>query len=307
MTGTSSLNTLRVVGALVAVLATGPSLHAQLSNPAFLFREDALDWRVWEAPLAGHRDELLTKLGICDNRLVREQLHLVDFTGDGLVDLVYSGAIHYCDAGGNEGTVTFLYHNRAGKLIQIAHLQGEITRLLRPLPGQPVTVEVTDRGCCGNLYVMRALHVPGWKGDSLTYQESTTLQYTQDTDLPKRYFPAPRPFRVSQERYKLRVAPQVDDTTSNALGDATGNTVEVYGRGAAGLALADTTDATGRTWWFVLMDAATPPRPQRPGGTATRGYHAGWMSSRFLEPIDPKPTRPAKTHWPIPHPDSTTY
>lgn len=72
--------------------------------------------------------------------------------------------------------------------------------------------------------------------------------------------------------------------------DERGNVMAEYGRGARGTALAERTDSTGRVWWFVRMDGATPPRdahisaPEDHAGRVLPTDRLGWMSSRFLAP-----------------------
>jgi hypothetical protein len=56
-----------------------------------------------------------------------------------------------------------------------------------------------------------------------------------------------------------------------------------------GIAMAERADSTGRLWWFVRMEPATPPRDAQSQSPEHDGHpvpaeRLGWMSSRFLIP-----------------------
>ena len=116
-----------------------------------------------------------------------------------------------------------------------------------------------------------------------------------EMEIPTRFMAAPRRFTVANDGYLLRGSPRVQDAKAGEFPEwyeweERGNVMAEYGRGARGTAMAERTDSTGRVWWFVRMDGATPPRAAQidaPVDHADRVLpidRLGWMSSRFLTP-----------------------
>jgi hypothetical protein len=79
----------------------------------------------------------------------------------------------------------------------------------------------------------------------------------------------------------------VDDTSDYIPDFYQGNLQAKYPAGATGIALAEQADATGRVWWFVVMQSMPIDEKAAPGPQA---WQAGWMSSRFVTPLPALPT-----------------
>lgn len=260
-----------------------------------LLERNELDWSAWEVDVGDKRALLGRLLGDCPNLGSRSSLgpvegnfHFVDFSGDGVADLVYSGEIWYCDEGYFEGMMTRLYQTRRGKLTQVASSIGHITGAWRPGPWEPITFLVRENGCCGSQHeVYHFLHPNRTADGSMTYTAGNYVYSQGYVELPEVRFDMPRPFSVRQDEYNLRASPKIPENADN-------NILAVYGMNATGLALGEAPGPEGRVWWFVVIDAAYRPlrvwdsyetyagQVGRPG---TGGRYVGWMSSRYLYPL----------------------
>jgi len=97
------------------------------------------------------------------------------------------------------------------------------------------------------------------------------------------------PFKVSSEKYNLRLSPEIDSTTDYFGRDFYGNEIAEYPKGSLGYALAEKKDSSGRIWWFVLMtNNIIPIRSFYPRweGAPIKYFSIGWMSSKYLERLD---------------------
>jgi hypothetical protein len=229
---------------------------------------------------------------------VEGNFHFVDFSGDGVVDLVYSGRIWTCDVGFFEGMQTVLYHNYKGELTRVVLTAGRITGAWRPGPWEPTSFLVREDGCCDAEYsVYHILHPERARDGTLTYTAGNYVYSRRAMELPDVRFELPRPFRVRQDEYNLRDAPKIPQYTDNILA--------VYGKGATGIAVGEATGPEGRVWWFVVMDAPTRPLRVRelsyetmfrdPADPRVGGRYAGWMSSRYLDVLPQIPDSLAST------------
>jgi hypothetical protein len=112
-----------------------------------------------------------------------------------------------------------------------------------------------------------------------------SFEYLEDTEFPQTYWPATKNVAVKHDKYKVRWAPVIDDSTAHANDAGAGNTVGLMPAEGIALAMGEATDATGRVWYFV---GVYPEYPL----TATlfyepkvgaRSFRCGWISSRFAE------------------------
>lgn len=257
-----------------------------------LLERNELDWSAWEVDVGEKRALLERLLGDCPNLgitsypgPVEGNFHFVDFSGDGVVDLVYSGQNWACDQGYGEGTITVFYHSRQGKLTRVARSIGHITGAWRPGPWEPFTFLVKEYGCCDAEYIVyHHLHPARAPDGSMAYTAGNYVYSHRYVELPEVRFDLPRPFAVRQDEYNLRASPKIPEYPDNIRA--------VYGAGATGVAVGEATGPEGRIWWFVVMDAAT--RPLRvwdfyetwvgnPADPRAGGRYVGWMSSRYLD------------------------
>ncbi len=267
-------------------------LHAAL----FPARRDAHEpwhaewWSDWETGTSTDKASLLANLGLCGDRA---SYHLVDVTGDGQPELAYSGdaislfSMDGACVGVAEGTITALFEIRGGTLAPILEVMGYIAWMGRPIAGEPVSeIVLRSDGCCGDLDSYVTFLVLADR-EPLSFETADRITLRPTSERPTRLFEAPRAFNVTRERYNLRSSPEIVD-----FAEEPERFMAAFGRGATGLAIGETTDTTGRVWWFVVMDSTSVPLGPPPSDR--KGRLAGWMSSRYLEVLQPHVPKPER-------------
>ena len=296
-------------------VARGEPDLPDFGDPKLFLNLDSLRWAEWETRPQGDHGARLHALGIrpvrSDSTGAREPFdstemagydpygeragdyHFIDFSGDGVDDVVYSGAWYERNENGFgalEGTRIKLYQVMNGRAVQVLAHPGAVQRIFRGARGQPVSFRVVTHGCCSDPQWSMDYFAPARTGDTVKFAPHRRVMGREGIVMPARFMDRPRPFTVSNDRYLLRESPGIDPATADGEDwyrwEGHGNALAEYGRGARGIALAEQTDATGRVWWFVRMDGGTPPlsaqftaAPNDPLPTD----RLGWMSSRFLQ------------------------
>lgn len=277
------------------------------NDPRAMTNLDPLDWAAWETVPPEGRAARLRTLGIepirtgtgADSGGERvEDFHFIDFTGDGVEDVIYQGPwFERTPAGVDalEGTVARMFQVADGRATQVGRHSGGIQRIWRGRPGEAISYRVYSPGCCAE---------PEWSVEYLRAAERGPPQRwfgyhklvgRADLRMPTRFWDTPRRFTVASEGYVLRATPQVKDRVGPGeedwfTWDGRGNVLAEYARGARGTAYAEATDSTGRVWWFVRMDGFTRPRAAQTMEIQDHGEYIipndrlGWMSSRYLTP-----------------------
>ncbi|HLM67895.1 MAG TPA: hypothetical protein VK358_10220 [Longimicrobium sp.] len=277
---------------------------------------DSLRWAEVESRVPGDRLARLQALGITlvrsDSTGAREPVdttegddydvygenarhfHFVDFSGDGVDDVVYDGP--WFERGENgfsagEGTRFKLYQVIGGRAVQVLSYFGGVQRIFRGERGHPVSLRAFVPGCCADPQWSIDYLAPERAGDTVKYQPYLRVSGREGIVMPARFMERPRTFTVSNDRYLLRESPAIDPPAPNGEDwyrwEGHGNALAEYASGARGIALAEQTDATGRVWWFVRMDGRTGPRDAQFAplqDDPVRMDRVGWMSSRFLTP-----------------------
>lgn len=218
--------------------------------------------------------------------------HFVDFSGDGVPDVIYDGAWFVRNENGFgalEGSHVKLYQVMGGRAVLVLDHHGVVQRIWPARAGRPASFRLVHHGCCSDPEWALEYFRPVQRGDTVRYEMWHRLLGRAGLDVPTEFLPRQRRFTVDSDRYMLRDTPRVDDVADDVWPrwEGRGNVMAVYGRGARGIAMAERADSTGRVWWFVRMDGRTPPReaqieenPDHP----VRTDRLGWMSSRFLTP-----------------------
>jgi hypothetical protein len=286
------------------------------ADPRLFLSLDSLRWAQWETDAPADRDARLRELGI---RPVRadsvvefdaadgydpngeraQDFHFVDFSGDGVADVIYDGAWFVRNENGfgaMEGSHIKLYQVIGGRGVEVMDHHGTVQRIWKGAAGQPVSFRTVHHGCCSDPAWSIEYFRPVRAGDTVRFERRHGVLGRAEMVIPTEFLPAPRRFTVANDRYLLRGSPQVQDAKSGEHAEwyeweDRGNVMAEYGSGARGTALAERTDSTGRVWWFVRMDGATPPHAAQidaPVDHANRALpidRLGWMSSRFLTPV----------------------
>jgi hypothetical protein len=279
-------------------------------DPRLFLSLDSLRWSEVEAQPPADREARLRELGIRPIRADSvvefdpqygydpngeraDHFHFVDFSGDGVADVIYDGPWFIRNENGFgavEGTHVKLYQVIGGRAVQVMDEHGSIQRIWKARPGEPVTLRMVHYGCCSDPAWRIRYFRPARNGDMVRFQEHRGVLGRAEMEIPTRFLDAPKRFTVDSDRYLLRAEPRIQDRQQGEFAKWTdweghGNAMAEYGRGARGTAIAERTDSTGRVWWFVRMDGRTPPRdaqveedPEHPV-TLDR---LGWMSSRFV-------------------------
>lgn len=296
----------------------GAAVEPQLpdeGDPGAFLSLDTLRWSEWETQRPADAAARLRALGITPIRLDSaeqieydpaemegydpngervEDFHFVDFSGDGVADVIYSGGwfMRMTDGrfGAGEGTQYKLYQMIGGRAVQVMSGHGDLQRVWKGAPGQPVSLRTVHYGCCSDPEWTLEYLRPARSGDTVRYEPYRRVMGRAEMEMPARFLAQPRRFTVENDPYLLRAEPRIDDAEDNAWPSwpGRGNAVAEYSRGARGTALAERTDSTGRVWWFVRIDGATPPRDAQiiddPESRVPMD-RLGWMSSRFLTPL----------------------
>lgn len=272
-------------------------------NLAEFLDTDSFHLEEWEAPARGDRDARLKALGIQPVRVDRddpayseeyagqraEWFHFVDFSGDGVADVIYDGQPYYRndagDIGSLDGWQLILWQVMGGRAVKVLDEHTRLQRVWRGRPGEPVRFRTVQFGCCDDRHILIEYHRPEMRGDTVRYRVAHRVMGSSDNQPPRTFLPRARPFTVTQDRYRLRHEPSVGEE----IAEGGSNFAAEYRRGARGVALAESRDSTGRVWWYVLMDGRTPPDTAQDvfvfDETEDRdvpGDRLGWMSSRFL-------------------------
>lgn len=269
-------------------------------DPRHFLSLDSLWWSEWEDPVAGDRLARLRALGIPVVRggEVEESpndFHFVDFSGDGVRDVVYNGPwieMREGEVAAMEGDRLLFYQVIGGRAVRVFEEHASLQRIWRGRAGEPISFRAVHYGCCGEMVLHIAYYRPEARGDTVRYRLWHRILGSSDAEPPERFLVEPKRFTVTQDRYTLRYSPEISG--EDRVWEGHGNASAEYGRGARGVALAEAADATGRVWWYVLMDGRTPPTAE----PKDLDWHEdnlpddrlGWMSSRFLA-AEPAPGR----------------
>ena len=263
-----------------------------------LLNSEPIDWSTWETQSLEGKRALLERLDICiDQPGMLEDHHLIDFSGDGVLDLIYSGDDVACDYPGTGGKRTAFFLAELGHFSEIFIHNGELVGMWRPGPWQPVSFLVRSEECCGSVFIHYNYFYPVERSGQLKYATYGKIVSVVDMQTPDVPYDAPRPFIVRQGPYDLRVTPGLDEYFAwpySRAHDPTGNLLANYRTDAKGIALGETVGPDGEVWWFVLMDVSSRPYGVRGFQGAwerspiRRGY-LGWMNAAGLREVDWSP------------------
>jgi len=276
----------------------------ELADPRRFLDTVPLRWAEWEVNPPADRAARLRELGITPIRRDSvtgpvvdgydpdgeraEDFHFVDFSGDGVADVIYDGAwftLREGDLGALEGTHIKLYHVIGGRAVPVTEHHGSVQRIWKGRAGEPLSFRTMHHGCCADPQWSLSFFRPLRRGDTVSYEPYRNVMGREDLEIPKQFMASPQRFTVNQDGYLLRSTPRIAGSAAGWPNDTGGNAMAAYGRGARGTAVAERRDTTGRVWWFVRMDGRTPPRDAQfvdDPNSRTPTDRLGWMSSRFL-------------------------
>ncbi|MEP2025027.1 MAG: hypothetical protein ABJH98_12075 [Reichenbachiella sp.] len=269
---------------LIIIILSSYSIRAQeVLNPSGYGA-----WGSVEEQLSStDKNELIEQLGISspwktgnDESIDLNLFHVLDINNDGLLDVAYSGMYA-------EGTATFFYLNKGSQYEQSDMIPGGIIRIERLPLSNFLEIKTHLRPCCAGSVHTHSIYLVHSKNNGIKITNLNNVDYYEDTLEPNQQIKKTR-FVTTRPEYKLRATPEIDSELKNWREIIDGNTVAIYPKGSRGLAIAESTDETGRVWWFVIMDNNIKPIKSLiyynddPKGSQSMG----WMSSRFVDKVD---------------------
>jgi hypothetical protein len=243
---------------------------------------DIYDWYDCIHPSNDYVQKELSKIRKCFNEYVAnidtldKSLHFIDLNNDKRLDVIYAGT-----SGSAADFVVFLINNKNGYKV----LYEDYTNLreLKIENNRLVYYTILDLGCCAEY---RRLETKYWIDKDLNRFQIYTRATTNYTEFPNTYFDKPIKFVVTNDIYKMRSSPIVDDT-SRITYDTISNVTSTYLKSSIGYAWAEKKDNTGRVWWFVEMEPCNNQINSKLNYTADLLpiRNLGWMSSKYLNEI----------------------
>jgi len=206
------------------------------------FSDDNIyDWHDCVLPFKDFIQKEIPKIKKCFNEYVAnidtldKFLHFIDLNNDKRLDVIYAGT-----SGSAADYVAFLINDKKGYKV----LYEDYTNLreLEIKNNRLVGYSILDLGCCAEY---RRLEIKYKVSVDLSRIQIYTRATTSYTEFPKTYFDKPIKFAITNDIYKLRSSPIVDDT-SRVIYDTISNVTSTYIKGSIGYAWAETKDFSGR-------------------------------------------------------------
>lgn len=277
---------------ILLLIAFTTSTYAQLNE---LFAEQKADLSNWEIPISNAEKQKFIKplralelfewpfynLDNCKEYL--DNFHIVDFDLDGRKDILYHGLL------GGESMYLVLMRNVNASFEKVLSVAGSLNFASEKTSLTPLTIGITQYGCCMEMVNQFELYHPIWNNGKYKYELALKYGFPYGTQFPEQTFD-PVGFETINPEYKLRISPIIDDGPSKLEdNNFPGNLQGVYPEGSEGIAIAESQDNTGRTWWFVLMKNNLKPLSSimNNGANNSNNYYTmGWISSRFVKKIE---------------------
>ena len=215
---------------------------------------------------------------------LEHDLHIIDFNGDGLDDIIFDGE------SGSEAREISIFINIGRSFSKIFTEYQEIYKMVIE-NGRVHKLYIRDEGCCCEYIGISKIYCVDY---SRTFPEINLISkmeylnhgYEGDREYPSHYFDKPVKFEVLNNQYNIRFSPVMDDTTQiHYCGEPrNGNSLGKIKSGSIGYALAEKVDATGRVWWFVALEPQSKIYESIYNETIDT-YKLGWISNKFVKEI----------------------
>ena len=215
---------------------------------------------------------------------LENDLHVVDFNGNGLDDIIYNG--HLC----SEADYIIIYINTGESFTKIFNETQQIHKMVFE-NGKVQRLYIRDGGCCCEYIGINKIFGVDYSSDLPKINLISQMQYLNNSveEYPSRYFDKSIEFEVLNDRYNIRFSPVIDDTTEVGYcgQDIQGNSLGKIKSGSIGYALAEKIDSTGRVWWFTALrpDSEIYESMYHDADIIPNSYKLGWISSRFVKEI----------------------
>ena len=150
-------------------------------------------------------------------------------------------------------------------------------------------IYIDESACCGDPISTLKYYQINYKNTVPTFNKVIESRYFSEynNSLPKKQFDKPIKFRIDNENYSLRYAPEINDTSASSWNDLKGNVIGVIRKNEIGYALGKATDSTGRVWWFSAFAPNTKFSSLFNSESEDNNYwKLGWISSKYVTEIE---------------------
>jgi hypothetical protein len=161
---------------------------------------------------------------------LRYSIKSVDFNNDAISDIIYSGPW------GGEGNIVHFFIRYDSGFQNIFTLKQGITKVVWK-NNLIDKIYAHDWGCCADPTLKNQVYNVTYANNIPQFEliwESIELE--EFIVKPKNYWEKPKRFEISNELYKFRGQPYIDDTTQNYHLNITGNTIGLLEKGFRGSA-----------------------------------------------------------------------
>ena len=133
---------------------------------------------------------------------------ILDFDGDGLMDLIYEG---YLDGGETEYIVVF--HRSQDGFVQLVKLAGYPVHVSDPNLSENFYFTIKNYGCCQDVVsVLESYSLINLENQpTLILTRKFSFLDMESASFPSDYFNEPIQFETTSSRYTLRASPEIDD------------------------------------------------------------------------------------------------
>ena len=215
---------------------------------------------------------------------IEESLHVVDFNGDGLNDIVFNGFL------GGEAEHIIIFINTGQSFAKIFNEIQKFHKIVFE-NGRIQKMYIQDGGCCCEYLLTNKIFNVDYSSDLPKINLISQMQYLNNSveKYPSSYFNKAIKFEVLNDKYNIRFSPVIDDTIQvGYCGELqNGNSLGKIKSGSIGYALAEKADTTGRTWWFVALHPNSEIYEEiyYDDNIKPNSYKLGWISSRYVKEI----------------------
>lgn len=216
------------------------------------------------------------------DRTLLWSIKAVDLNNDSQTDIVYTGP------NGGEGIIVYIFLQESIGFKKIQTFQQGIMKVT--WRGELLDkLYVRDWGCCADPNIRNTVYQVEYHNAIPSFQLIwESIEIEEQVSKPKSLYSNPIRFIVTNEEYRLRANPYIDDTTKNYDLNRTGNTIGLLKKGFKGTCYGESKDKTGRVWWYVVIDDEFELKDSY----INYEYHypkphlIGWISSRFVKRLD---------------------
>lgn len=288
----------RLFSLLCLTLLSGP-LYSQHFLPILdqYNADDRFRWRGFET----YQDDVLKRfIDFCEKEQVMvsernavkamssstrrsfsQYIYMVDLNNDALPDIIYNGP--QSGEGGRinifmqEGNTFKRVYTGMQNIIRVEWKDESLSRMY-----------ISNPGCCADPNLVRSVYDVEYdeRNQPIFKKVYQTVELEYDLVKPKSYLREPVKFEVVNDGYRLRYAPEINDSTMHPLFEKMGNTLVRLPAGSRGTAYGSRTDSTGRIWWYVAIEPLKGLESIVNLNHEFPTHAIGWLSSRYVKEIE---------------------